>query len=265
MRIARSLIAAAIISAMILPSAVPASAATPLPLNEWYALSDDYFDGSDEWYDWYYGDYHIPSEGYDGFYTPSTNEIYFDGSKFTAGSAVISSDDGFTTIIPSNTAETVKTDENGYPDAPSSWQGGTANPGGGGFTNSSSILQANGQLGSLVIKNKTIRVYEGTSDSNLLNGAGHFTGTSAWDGNVCLAGHNRGPNAWFYDLINLRSGDVILYRTALGSRTYVVNSIRTVSINDLSPLNGSDTNMLTLVTCLANQPSVRLIVQAQAI
>ena len=173
-----------------------------------------------------------------------------------------------TTIHSNSCASTYRrmmtlTDNNGYPVAPPGWQGGGTS-GGGSYTDSS-ILQYNGVLGRLNIKGRNITVYEGTDDTTLLYGAGHFTGTSAWDGNVCLAGHNRGPNAWFSQLISLITGDMITYSTALGVRAYQVTGTRIVSVNDLSPLNGSTENMLTLVTCLANQPSVRLIVTAQCI
>ena len=116
------------------------------------------------------------------------------------------------------------------------------------------------QLGTVTIRGRSIRVYEGTTDSNLLKGAGHFTGTSAWDGNVCLCGHNRGPNAWFSDLIHLTPGEQIIYQTPLGVRRYQVTGTRIVSVDDLSPLTGSVENQLTLVTCVANRPDVRLIV-----
>ena len=87
-------------------------------------------------------------------------------------------------------------------------------------------------LGTLNIKGRNITVYEGTSDSVLLLGAGHFAGTSAWNGNVALAGHNRGPNAWFSDLINLRPGDPITYMTSAGFRPYTVTGTKIVSVEE---------------------------------
>ena len=49
---------------------------------------------------------------------------------------------------------------------------------------------------------------------------------------------------------------------ALGVKIYQVTGTRIVSVNDLSPLTGSVENQLTLVTCVANRPDVRLIVTA---
>ena len=236
----------------------------------------DEWDGSWDASDLYYYDYLIEAEEYPYYYPASDAEILHDGhGNFTvsgSASGAISSDDPFTTVIqPSTTGSTAASNASGgtgnstdgYPDIPAMWQGQPVNStaaGGGSYTSLS--IPAGQRFGTLTINGKQIGVYEGTTDSVLLRGAGHFTGTSAWDGNACFAGHNRGPNAWFYDLISLRTGDAITYSTSLGTRTYRVSSIRTVSVNDLSPLNFTDANQLTLVTCLANQPSVRLIVTA---
>lgn len=278
------IIASMVLTAVMAASAcMPAAAAEPLkPLppssdyyenwyEEWYDAWYDiwYEEWYDDWYDdWFwsdwYADYYVKANDFDGFYEPSSATIYHDGhgNFTTSGSGIISSDSGVITVIPATNGTTLATDNNGYPIQPSGWQG-NATTGGGSYTSGSTVMQSNGQLGTLTIKGRSINVYEGTSDSNLLKGGAHFTGTSAWDGNVCIAGHNRGPNAWFSDLISLSTGDVITYSTSLGTRVYRVSSIKVVSVHDLSPLNASDTNMLTLVTCLANQPSVRLIVQAQ--
>ena len=58
-------------------------------------------------------------------------------------------------------------------------------------------------------------------------------------------------------------GEQITYQTPLGVRTYQVTGTRIVSVDDLSPLTGSAENQLTLVTCVANRPDVRLIVTAK--
>lgn len=226
------------------------------------------FPTSAAWYspEWYY-DYYIESD-YDSdyFYPESSATIYHDGhgNFTTSGGSIITSDDGFVTVIPPSGGLTQSTSISSYPVAPSSWQG-SGNTGTGSYTYVSSIVQNNGVLGTLTIKGQKISAYEGTSDANLLKGAGHFTGTSVWDGNVCFAGHNRGPNAWFYQLINLKPGDVITYQTSLGYRTYVVSNTKVVSVNDTSPLYATNENQLTLVTCIANQPSVRLIVTAKQV
>lgn len=209
------------------------------------------------------------AEEYAFYYPTSDAKLLHDGhGNFTVSGltgAAISSDDFFTTVItPETDSGGLTIDSSGYPVAPSSWQGALSS---GSAAGSSTMLTVpeGSQLGTVTIRGRSIRVYEGTTDSNLLKGAGHFIGTSAWDGNVCLCGHNRGANAWFSELICLIPGEQIAYQTPLGVRTYQVTGTRIVSVSDLSPLTGSVENQLTLVTCVANQPNVRLIVTAKQV
>ena len=209
------------------------------------------------------------AEKYTFYYPASDAQLLHDGhGNFTvsdSSSGAISSDDFFTTVIaPETGSGRLTIDSSGYPVAPSSWQGSSSS---GRAADSSTMFTVpeGSQLGTVTIRGRSIRVYEGTTDSNLLKGAGHFIGTSAWDGNVCLCGHNRGANAWFSDLIRLTSGEQITYQTPLGVKIYQVTGTRIVSVNDLSPLTGSVENQLTLVTCVANQPNVRLIVTAKQV
>ena len=209
------------------------------------------------------------AEKYTFYYPASDAQLLHDGhGNFTVSGltgGAISSDDFFTTVIaPETGSGRLTIDSSGYPVAPSSWQGALSS---GSTVGSSTMLTVpeGSQLGTVTIRGRSIRVYEGTTDSNLLKGAGHFTGTSAWDGNVCLCGHNRGPNAWFSDLIRLTSGEQITYQTPLGVKIYQVTGTRIVSVNNLSPLTGSVENQLTLVTCVANRPDVRLIVTAKQV
>lgn len=203
------------------------------------------------------------AEKYAFYYPASDAQLLHDGhGNFTVSGltgGAISSDDHFTTVITPETGSGGLAIDS-YPITPSSWQGGTA-PG----VHTALAVPEGSLLGTLTIRGRSIKVFEGTTGSNLLKGAGHFTGTSTWDGNVCFAGHNRGPNAWFSDLISLSSGEQITYQTPLGVRIYQVTGTRIVSVNDLSPLTGSVENQLTLVTCLANQPNVRLIVTAEQV
>ena len=65
-----------------------------------------------------------------------------------------------------------------------------------------------------------VKVYEGTGTTPLAKGAGHFTDTSIWDGNVCIAAHNRGAHAQFGKIHTLSAGDRVTLTTKLGTRTY---------------------------------------------
>lgn len=123
----------------------------------------------------------------------------------------------------------------------------------------------NGAIGKLSIPavgmNKYI--YEGTGSSSLNKGIGHFPCSNGWDGNVALAGHNR-PVSWaaFANLKNVNLGDLVYYSTAYGTRTYRVTSITDVSVNDTSGLLQDGSYKLTMYTCKANQPNVKLKVVA---
>lgn len=125
----------------------------------------------------------------------------------------------------------------------------------------------NGTIGTLTVQklNKTINVYEGENLDNLAKGAGHFSSTSAWDGNVALAGHNRGGAAYFSFVKDLQNGDVLIYTTKYGVRKYKVFSKVQVNELDSSSLSWSGENILTLITCVADVPEMRYCVQAREI
>ena len=63
----------------------------------------------------------------------------------------------------------------------------------------------------------------------MTKGVGHFTDTSIWNGNVCLAAHNRGTNSYFGKIHTLSIGDSITLTTKEGTRTYSVTSVEKVS------------------------------------
>jgi sortase A len=116
-----------------------------------------------------------------------------------------------------------------------------------------------GSIGSIYIAKlkKTIRIFEGESLENMKKGLGHFASTSAWDGNVGLAGHNRGASAYFGFVKDLETGDKITYTTLYGEREYRITSKEKVRETDLSSLGWSGENTLTLITCVENVPELR--------
>jgi sortase A len=124
-----------------------------------------------------------------------------------------------------------------------------------------------GSIGTLYVAStkKTIRVYEGEALDNLKIGAGHFSSTSAWDGNIALAGHNRGGNAYFSFVKDLESGDTLTYTTKYGTRIYKVYSKTRIDEWDNLPLSWSSSNILTLITCVANVPELRYCVVANEV
>lgn len=129
----------------------------------------------------------------------------------------------------------------------------------------SELYYKNGSLGRLDIPalDLSVRICQGTDSAALVKGAGHFTNTSIWDGNVAIAGHNRGVNNHFGKIHTLNVGDTIKLMTKLGERSYEVYSVAKIGADDTSVLNDSAENIITLVTCVMNQPDYRWCVQAR--
>lgn len=123
-------------------------------------------------------------------------------------------------------------------------------------------------LGILTIEkiglNATVK--EGTSNEILLNYIGHIEETAIYDGNIGLAGHNRGTeNSYFARINELENGDIIKYKTKFFDRTYIVDNIQVIYETDWSLLEPTEENKLTLITCITNKRPQRLCVQATEI
>lgn len=134
-----------------------------------------------------------------------------------------------------------------------------------GYTEvTSDLYYSGGYLATLKIPslNVNVKVYEGTTSTILAKGAGHFEDTSIWDGNCCIAGHNRGTNCYFGEIHTLNVGDTITLTTKLGTRTYSVTSVNKISETDNSLLAPTVENCITLFTCVRNQSSYRWAVRA---
>lgn len=120
-------------------------------------------------------------------------------------------------------------------------------------------------LGILTIEkiglNATVK--EGTSNEVLLNYIGHIEETAIYDGNVGLAGHNRGTeNSYFARINELEKGDIIKYKTKFFDRVYVVDNIQVIYETDWNLLKSTEENKLSLITCISNKRNQRLCVQA---
>jgi len=128
----------------------------------------------------------------------------------------------------------------------------------------SDLYYRNGSLGKIEIPalDLSVGIYQGTDSKTLAKGVGHFEDTSIWEGNVCLAAHNRGANSYFGQIHTLNIGDKITLTTKLGTRTYKVTDVSKVSETDRSGLADSSENMLTLYTCVRNQRDQRWCVTA---
>jgi len=125
-----------------------------------------------------------------------------------------------------------------------------------------------GSIGVLTISKigLTVSIYESDDQmEDMDKGAAHFKSTSAWDGNVGLSGHNRtvsGNGAYFRDLHMLYVGDTLTYKTALGEREYRVTAVKTIGDEEWGYLSRTTDNRLSLITCVNDNASKRLLVQA---
>lgn len=109
-------------------------------------------------------------------------------------------------------------------------------------------------------------ILEGTSKEVLRRGVGHFETTSDWNGNVCLAAHNRGYKYnYFQELKKLEMGDIIIYQTKKGERIYSIDYKEKIKETDLSKLEETKENYITLITCVEDMPEYRLCIQAKEI
>jgi len=108
-------------------------------------------------------------------------------------------------------------------------------------------------------------VVQGVEDSDLAEGPGHYPGTPmpGEPGNAAIAGHRTTYGAPFYDLNALQPGDDIFVTTNAGQFLYVVNHSEVVKPSDVSVLNPTTDNQLTLTTCNPRyEATTRLIVVA---
>ena len=130
----------------------------------------------------------------------------------------------------------------------------------------SDLYYIGGHIGRLSIPaiDLNVKVYEGTESTVLKKGAGHFEHTSIWDGNVAIAAHNRGVANHFGKIHTLSVGDQITFSTKLGVKKYHVFSVSKIHKDNVSVLNETHTDLITLITCVKNQPEYRWCVQGIA-
>jgi sortase A len=111
-------------------------------------------------------------------------------------------------------------------------------------------VAAGGVLGRIAIPRLGISVIviEGTSTTTLRRAVGHITDTSlpGQPGNVGIAGHR---DTFFRPLKDVIQKDVITFTTIRGEYRYRVVSTRVVEPSDITVLDPSGSEILTLVTC----------------
>jgi sortase A len=108
----------------------------------------------------------------------------------------------------------------------------------------------NGLIGRIEIARLglSVMVAEGDDGKILRRAAGHVPGTAlpGQPGNVGITGHR---DTFFRPLRNIQMGDVITLTTLQGAYRYRVVSTKIVSPNDVSVLDSTGGEILTLVTC----------------
>ena len=132
------------------------------------------------------------------------------------------------------------------------------------YTSVEGMAYKDGSIGIVKIPSLKIdmKVWEGETADSMKKGLGHYTSSSAWNGNVCVCGHNRGAKYVIGSIKDLKQGDTITYTTIYGTRTYQVSTVQIISNTDWSYLQSTADNRITLTTCLADHPESRVVVQA---
>ena len=145
--------------------------------------------------------------------------------------------------------------------------GNTGNPGSSFTLVTPDLYYAGGYIGSLKIPSigVDVKIYQGTDDAALRYGAGHFENTSIWEGNVAIAGHNRGVNSYFGEIHTLKPGATIQLTTKIGTRQYQVDGVAKIAATDVSVLSARENDIITLITCVRDQPEYRWCVQAKLV
>lgn len=114
-----------------------------------------------------------------------------------------------------------------------------------------------------------VALSEGVDADTLKYAVGHFKGTPmpGNKGNFCVAGHRSYTyNEYFNRLDELKIGDVIIVTTRDGEFKYKVYETKVVKPEEVSVLNNTEQEEITLVTCTPIRVAThRLIVKGRLI
>ena len=106
-------------------------------------------------------------------------------------------------------------------------------------------------------------ISEGTSKEIMDKFVGHFEETTKTSGNVGLAAHNRGYDInYFANIKQLVEGDEIIYKYYEFEETYIVTENKIIKDTDWEPLEDTQKDKITLITCVENEPKYRRCIQA---
>ena len=114
------------------------------------------------------------------------------------------------------------------------------------------------------IINLKANIKEGTEKETLDDYVGHFEETQKENGNIGLAAHNRGyKNNYFENIKKLKEDDSIFYNYKGKIKEYKVEKISIIKDTDWNCLENTEKNVITLITCVENQPEYRRCIQGR--
>lgn len=117
---------------------------------------------------------------------------------------------------------------------------------------------------SINLENAPIK--EGTDMNTLNQYLGHFTDSAYLEGNVAIAGHNRGyEKNYFENLDKVKEGDEITYQTKFQTKKYKVSEIKQIKDRDVYVIENTPENKITLITCVKNKGNLRLCVVGEEV
>lgn len=128
----------------------------------------------------------------------------------------------------------------------------------------SNVRTIDEEIWQLEIPNINLKadIAEGTTQEILKNNIGHFEETPILKGNVCLASHNRGSSGYFFARIKeLELGDEIIYRAKGQEINYKVLLKTIIKETDLSYIENTKDDRITLITCVEDMPELRRCIQ----
>lgn len=107
-------------------------------------------------------------------------------------------------------------------------------------------------------------IAEGTTEDILNKYIGHFVETQKDSGNVGLAAHNRGYKVnYFNRLKELQIGDKVFYTYNGITKEYEIYLISVIDDTNWDVLENTKENILTMITCVENEPLYRRCVKAK--
>ena len=114
------------------------------------------------------------------------------------------------------------------------------------------------------IINLKANIKEGTEKETLDDYVGHFEETQKENGNIGLAAHNRVyKNNYFENIKKLKEDDSIFYNHKGKIKEYKVEKISIIKDTDWNCLENTEKNIITLITCVENQPEYRRCIQGR--